>query len=78
MNEHSPKFELVKNYYNKGQWKLKAVRNAVIKYWITAEEFEEITGEVPESFCISLANASSLAGDFLLSTILATLQTFPI
>jgi len=46
MNEHSPKFELVKNYYNKGQWKLKAVRNAVIKYWITAEEFEEITGEV--------------------------------
>ena len=45
MNEHSPKFELVKNYYDKGQWKIKAVKNAVIKHWITAEEFKEITGE---------------------------------
>ena len=46
MNEHSPKFELVKNYYDKGQWKLKAVRNAVIKHWISADEFEVITCEV--------------------------------
>lgn len=46
MNEHSPKFELVKHYYETGQWKIKAVRNAVIRGWITEEEFEEITGEV--------------------------------
>ena len=43
--EHSPKFELVKNYYSAGQWSKKAVKNAVKKGWITAEEYEEITGE---------------------------------
>ena len=42
---YSPKFELVKNYYDQGLWKKKAVRNAVIKEWITAEEYEEIVGE---------------------------------
>lgn len=46
MNEHSPKFEPVKNYYESALWKKKAVRNAVIKDWITAAEYEEITGEV--------------------------------
>lgn len=46
MNEHSPKYELVKNYYERGQWKMKAIHNAVLKHWITADEFEEITGEV--------------------------------
>ena len=44
--EHSPKFELVKGYYDGGLWKKKAVRNAVVKGWITAAEYEEITGEV--------------------------------
>ena len=44
MNEHSPKFETVKKYYDSGLWSQKAVRNAVKKNWITAEEFEEITG----------------------------------
>lgn len=44
--EHSARFELVKGYYNSGRWKKKAVRNAVVKEWITAEEFTEITGEV--------------------------------
>ena len=44
--EHSPKFETVKNYYDSGMWKKKAVRNAVIRVWITAAEYEEITGEV--------------------------------
>lgn len=47
--EHSPKFEVVKNYYDSGLWKKKAVRNAVttpkIEWRITAEEYEEITGE---------------------------------
>ena len=43
--EHSPKYEVVKNYYDSGLWKKKAVRNAVLKGWITADEYEEITGE---------------------------------
>ena len=46
--EHSPKFELVKSYYDAGLWKKKAVRNAVVKSWITAAEYEEITGEIYE------------------------------
>ncbi len=46
MNEHSEKFYVVKGYYDAGQWSKKAVRNAVKKGWITAEEYEEITGEV--------------------------------
>ena len=45
MSEHSEKFELVKNYYDEGLWKKKAVKNAVARGWITAEEYEEITGE---------------------------------
>lgn len=45
MNEHSEKFYMVKNYYDSGFWKKKAVRNAVIKEWITAEEYAEIVGE---------------------------------
>ena len=45
MNEHSEKFEIVKGYYDSGKWKKKAVRNAVTKEWITAEEYAEITGE---------------------------------
>lgn len=46
MSEHSEKYDLVKNYYESGQWKKKAVKNAVKRNWITAEEYEEITGEV--------------------------------
>lgn len=46
MSEHSPKFEMVKHYYDTGLWKKKAVRNAVVRGYITAEEYEEITGEV--------------------------------
>lgn len=42
---HSPNYEKVKNYYNKGLWSIDRVRNAVIKGWITPEEFEEITGQ---------------------------------
>lgn len=41
MSKH---FERVKTYYNRGLWTIEQVRNAVIKGWITAEEFEEITG----------------------------------
>ena len=39
------KFAKVKRYYDNGQWTLQMVRNAVIKGWITAMEFKEITGE---------------------------------
>ena len=42
--EHSKHFEKVKYYYEHKLWKLYRVVNAVGK-WITAEEFEEITGE---------------------------------
>ena len=41
----SKKFETVKNYFDKGLWNLTRVKNAVVKEWITAEEFKEITGE---------------------------------
>lgn len=41
----SKKFSTVKNYYDKGLWTVTAVRNAVIKEWITAEEYEIIVGE---------------------------------
>lgn len=46
MNNHSEKFLLVKNYYDAGFWKKKAVKNAVVKGWITEDEYSEITGEV--------------------------------
>ena len=45
MLEKSKKFDLVKKYYDEGLWSVKKVRNAVIKGWITEEEFTEITGE---------------------------------
>ena len=43
---HSPKFNKVKNYYDQGLWNKTMVANAVVKEWITADEYEEITGEV--------------------------------
>lgn len=44
----SKNFEKVKNYYDKGLWNKTRVYNAVGK-WITAEEYELITGEPYES-----------------------------
>lgn len=43
--EHSPKFDKVKAYYDNGLWKISRVREAVVRGWITEEEFKEITGE---------------------------------
>lgn len=40
------KYEKVRYYYDAGLWSITQVRNAVVKGWITAEQFEEITGEV--------------------------------
>ena len=39
------KFEMVKNFYDNGLWKEKRVRDAVVKGWISPENFKEITGE---------------------------------
>lgn len=41
----SKKFKTVKGFYDRGLWSQVRVRNAVIKNWITAEEYREITGE---------------------------------
>lgn len=43
-NEHSTKFELVKDYYDKGLWNETRVKKAVEKGWITQAESEEILG----------------------------------
>lgn len=42
---YSVKFEMIKGFYFQGLWSETKVRNAVMKAWITAEEFKEITGE---------------------------------
>ena len=44
--EHSPKFYKVKGYYDSGDWKEPRVREAVVKGWITEEEYREIIGDV--------------------------------
>lgn len=44
----SEKYELVKEYYDEGFWDDRRVRRAVVKGWITAEEYEMITGEIYE------------------------------
>ena len=41
----SEKFHKVKEYYDLGVWSEAKVRNAVVKEWITAEEFKLITGK---------------------------------
>ena len=43
MSKH---FKKVKGYYDSGLWSIKRVRNAVVKGWVTVEEFKMITGEV--------------------------------
>ena len=42
MSKH---FKKVKGYFDNGLWSIERVRNAVVKGWITAEEFKAITGE---------------------------------
>lgn len=41
----SKNFERVQKWYMLGKWPKEAVKNAVIKKWITAEEYKIITGE---------------------------------
>ena len=46
---HSKNFEKVKNYYDNGRWDINRVREAVVKGWISPEEFTEITNEPYEA-----------------------------
>lgn len=39
------RFDKVKKYYDNGYWTLEMVRNAVIKNWITEQQFKTITGQ---------------------------------
>lgn len=41
----SSNYSKVKKYYKSGLWNIERVRNAVIKGWISSDEFKEITGE---------------------------------
>jgi len=41
-------YNLVKKNYDNGFWSVDKVRDAVVKGWITLEEFYDITGEVYE------------------------------
>lgn len=45
----SPKYNKVKDYYDRGLWNKKMVANAVVKGWITPEEYESIVGEPYEA-----------------------------
>lgn len=42
--EHSKNYEKVRGYYDGGFWNEARVKNAVLKGWITADEYTEITG----------------------------------
>lgn len=36
------KYKQIKRWYEQGLWSEKAVRNAVVKGWITEEQYKEI------------------------------------
>lgn len=42
---HSKKFNTVKKWYERGLWTKDMVHNAVVKKWITADEYKELTGD---------------------------------
>lgn len=42
----SKKYEKVKKYFDNGLWDADRVANAVVKGWITVDEFREITGVI--------------------------------
>lgn len=44
--EHSKNYQKVKDFYVNKLWDIQRVRNAVVKGWITEQEFYEITGEL--------------------------------
>ena len=42
----SKNYNKVKDYYDKGLWTIDMLKNAVVKAWITADEFKAITGQI--------------------------------
>lgn len=40
----SKRYELVKGYYDKQLWTKKMLKNAVVKGWITQDEYDGIVG----------------------------------
>ena len=42
----SKKYMKVKKYFDNGLWDSERVANAVVKGWITVDEFREITGVI--------------------------------
>lgn len=42
---HSKNYDKVKRFYKLGLWSESMVRDAVVKHWITEDEFKEITGQ---------------------------------
>lgn len=44
-SDMSKNFNKVKSYYDNGFWSKAKVHEAVVKKWITAEEYELIVGE---------------------------------
>ena len=45
MNEHSKHYEKVRAYYESNLWSIERVRQAVVKGWITPEEYYSIVNE---------------------------------
>lgn len=45
MATHSPKYTLIKDYYDRGLWNKARIAKAVVSGYITAAEYEEIVGE---------------------------------
>lgn len=41
----SEKYEIVKQHYDDGFWGKEKVKRAVVRHWITEEEYLLITGE---------------------------------
>ena len=41
--KHSEKYDMIKTFYMRKMWDEKKVRDAVVKGWITADEFKQIT-----------------------------------
>lgn len=65
----SPKFETVRDFYTRELWSKERVYNAVGR-WITAEEYEEITGEVYDG-------AAPLSEKAQMETVLNELGVYP-
>lgn len=47
--EHSKNYEKVKQYYDMKMWDKRRLHDAVKMEWITAAEYEEITGKAGDT-----------------------------